>query len=78
MTWLSAGSSDRSGINLSYLLLLYATSTGIYALCVVMIAYEMSAQDREYGMVQLVVSGFVIAGIYAFHQSLAQSSGYRL
>jgi O-antigen/teichoic acid export membrane protein len=62
----------ESGINLSYLLLLYATSTGIYALCVVMIAYEMSRKIANTGWLQLVVSGFVIAGIYAFHQSLAQ------
>ena len=60
------------GASFSYLLVLYAVSTGIYALSVVIIAYEMSRKIANTGWVQLVISGVVIAGIYAFHASLAQ------
>jgi hypothetical protein len=61
-----------SGIDFSGLLALYAASTGIYALSVVIIAYEMSRKIANTGWVQLVISGVVIMGIYAFHSSLAQ------
>jgi O-antigen/teichoic acid export membrane protein len=60
------------GTNFSHLLVLYAISTGIYALCVVVIAYEMSRKIANTGWVQLLVSGAVIAGIYWFHATLAQ------
>jgi O-antigen/teichoic acid export membrane protein len=60
------------GVNFSYLLVLYAISTGIYALCVVVIAYEMSRKIANTGWVQLLISGGVIAGIYLFHSSLVQ------
>jgi hypothetical protein len=56
----------------SNLLTLYAVSTGIYALSVVIIAYEMSRKIANTGWVQLLISGVVIAGIYFFHSSLAQ------
>lgn len=54
------------------LLVLYAVSTGIYALSVVIVAYEMSRKIANTGWVQLVISGAVIFGIYVFHSSLAQ------
>jgi len=60
------------GIDFSHLLALYAVSTGIYALSVVIIAYEMSRKIANTGWVQLLISGVVITGIYAFHSSLAQ------
>src|SRR5258706_4153597 len=60
------------GIDFSRLLALYAASTGIYAISVVMIAYEMSRKIANTGWVQLLISGVVITGIYAFHSSLAQ------
>jgi O-antigen/teichoic acid export membrane protein len=63
---------NAGGVNFSYLLLLYAASTGIYALCVVMITYEMSRKIANTGWLQLVISGSVIGGIYAFHGTLAQ------
>jgi O-antigen/teichoic acid export membrane protein len=63
---------SAGGVNFSYLLLLYAASTGIYALCVVMITYEMSRKIANTGWLQLLISGFVIGGIYAFHRTLAQ------
>jgi len=63
---------NASGIHFRYLLILYAISTGVYGLSVVLIAYEMSRRIANTGWVQLVFSGAVIAGIYMFHSSLAQ------
>jgi O-antigen/teichoic acid export membrane protein len=61
-----------TGSNFRYLLVLYALSAGIYSLSVVLISYEMSRKIANTGWVQLLVGGFVIAGIYVFHSSLAQ------
>jgi O-antigen/teichoic acid export membrane protein len=61
-----------SATDFSNLLVLYAVSTGIYALSVVLIAYEMSHKIANTGWAQLLISGVVIAGIYQFHSSLAQ------
>ena len=55
-----------------HLLVLYALSTAIYSLSVVLIAYEMSRKIANTGWLQLIVGGAVIAGIYIFHSSLAQ------
>jgi O-antigen/teichoic acid export membrane protein len=71
-TWLFGGRFGTDATNFSYLLVLYAVSTGIYALSVVIIAYEMSRKIANTGWVQLLISGAVIAGIYAFHSSLSQ------
>jgi O-antigen/teichoic acid export membrane protein len=60
------------GGNLRSLMALYAVSTGVYALSVVLIAYEMSRKIANIGWVQLVAGGAVIAGIYLFHSSLGQ------
>ena len=60
------------GAHFSSLMVLYAVATGVYALSVVIIAYEMSHKIANTGWVQLLVSGGVIAGIYRFHSSLAQ------
>ncbi len=57
---------------LPYLLALYAITTCVYALSVVMIAYEMSYRIANTGWVQLAFSGVLIAGIYSFHRSLQQ------
>jgi len=57
---------------LSHLLTLYAATTMIYALSVVVIAYEMSYKIANTGWAQLLVSGAVITGIYLFHSSLEQ------
>ena len=57
---------------LPYLLALYAATTVVYSLSVVVIAYEMSYKIANTGWVQLAVSGAVIAGIYRFHSSLQQ------
>jgi O-antigen/teichoic acid export membrane protein len=71
-TWLFGRQFGTGGTAFPHLLVLYAASTGIYALSVVVIAYEMSRKIADTGWVQLVISGAVIAGIYAFHSSLSQ------
>lgn len=60
------------GDTFRYLLILYAISAGLYALSVVVIAYEMSRKIANTGWVQLLVSMAVIGGIYVYHASLAQ------
>jgi O-antigen/teichoic acid export membrane protein len=57
---------------LPHLLPLYAAATGLYSLCVVMIAYEMSYKIANTGWLQLAFSGVLIAGIYRFHSSLQE------
>ncbi len=57
---------------LPYLLALYAATTCVYSLSVVMIAYEMSYRIANTGWVQLAFSVALIAGIYRFHQSLQE------
>jgi O-antigen/teichoic acid export membrane protein len=57
---------------LPYLLALYAATTCVYALSVVMIAYEMSYRIANTGWVQLAFSGVFIAGIYRYHRSLQE------
>ncbi len=63
---------SAGGSNFRYLLVLYAATTGVYGLSIVIIAYEMSRRIANTGWVQLVFSGAVISGIYLFHGSLAQ------
>jgi len=60
------------GGDFRHLLLLYALSTAVYSLSVVLIAYEMSRKIANTGWFQLLVGAAVVAGIYAFHASLAQ------
>ena len=55
-----------------YLLSLYAITTVIYSLSVVMITYEMSYKIANTSWVQLGMSGAVIASICKFHASLQQ------
>jgi O-antigen/teichoic acid export membrane protein len=55
-----------------YLLALYAITTVVYSLSVVVITYEMSYKIANTSWVQLVVSGVVIASICRFHDSLRQ------
>jgi O-antigen/teichoic acid export membrane protein len=51
---------------------LYAAATGVYALSVVLVTYEMSRRIAHVGWLQLAFSGLVVAGIYLFHASLWQ------
>ena len=57
---------------LPYLLALYAVTTVIYSLSVVIMAYEMSYKIANTSWVQLAFSGVVVAGICRFHSSLQQ------
>lgn len=61
---LNQGGSYRS------LLVLYAATTGIYALGVVLMTYEISRKIGHVSWVQLVFSGAIIAGIYLIHGTL--------
>lgn len=54
------------------LLSLYAASTGMYALSVVLIAYEMSRRIANTAWLQLLFSGLIVSGIYFFHEDLKQ------
>lgn len=55
-----------------YLLALYAITTVIYSLSVVVITYEMSYKIANTSWLQLLFSGIVIAGIWRFHASLRE------
>jgi O-antigen/teichoic acid export membrane protein len=55
-----------------YLLALYAVTTVIYSLSVVVITYEMSYKIANTSWLQLGISGVLIAGICRFHSSLEQ------
>jgi O-antigen/teichoic acid export membrane protein len=57
---------------LPYLLSLYAATTCVYSLSVVMIAYEMSHKIANTSWVQLMFSIALIASIYRYHRSLQQ------
>lgn len=54
------------------LLALNAVATGIYALAVVLITYEMSRRIANTGWFQLALSLALVAGVAAFHASLVQ------
>ncbi len=54
------------------LLSLYATATGLYALAVVLMTYEMSRKIANTGWVQLIFSGALVLLIYMLHSSLRQ------
>ena len=62
----------RVDINMAELLIMNAVATGIYALAVVLIAYEMSRRIANTGWFQLVVSVAVMGGVVFFHGSLLQ------
>ena len=53
-----------------HLLALYAALTGIYALAVTLITFEMSRKIANTGWLQLVFSGMVVLGITLFHSTL--------
>jgi O-antigen/teichoic acid export membrane protein len=54
------------------LLSLYAVSTALYALAMVLITYEMSRKLANTGWLQLLFSGAIVAAIYMFHSDLRQ------
>jgi O-antigen/teichoic acid export membrane protein len=57
---------------LPYLLALYAATTVVYSLSVVIIAYEMSYKIANTSWVQLAFSGVLFAGICRYHSSLQE------
>ena len=62
--------SDVGGLNL--LLSMSAAATGVYAIAVVLITYEMSRRIANTGWLQLVVSGLIVLGITQFHSTLLE------
>lgn len=54
------------------LLGLYAANTAVYALAVVLMAYEMSRKVANTGWLQMVFGALVVAGVALFHDSLRQ------
>jgi len=58
--------------NFPYLLELYAITTIVYSLSVVIITFEMSYKIANTSWIQLAFSGAVIAGICRFHSSLRE------
>ena len=57
---------------LDWLLSMNAAATGIYAISVVLITYEMSRRIANTGWLQLVVSGLIVLGIAWFHSTLME------
>jgi O-antigen/teichoic acid export membrane protein len=57
---------------LNWLLSMNAAATGIYAISVVLMTYEMSRRIANTGWLQLVVSGLIVLGIAFFHSSLLE------
>jgi hypothetical protein len=55
-----------------YLLSLYAVTTVLYCLSVVVITYEMSYKIANTSWIQLAFSGVLVVGICIFHSSLRQ------
>jgi O-antigen/teichoic acid export membrane protein len=62
--------SQFNTASISPLLSLYAAATGIYALSVVLITFEMSRRIANTGWLQLLFSGAIVVGIYVFHGDL--------
>jgi O-antigen/teichoic acid export membrane protein len=62
----------RAGAGIEQLLAMNAVATAIYAVCVVLITYEMSRRIANTGWLQLVVSLFVVLAVSLVHESLMQ------
>ena len=58
--------------DLNLLLSMNAAATGVYAIAVVLITYEMSRCIANTGWLQLVVSGLIVLGISWFHSTLLE------
>jgi len=54
------------------LLTLYAAATGLYALSVVLMTYEMSRRIANTGWLQLMFSGILVLAIAIFHHTLRE------
>jgi len=72
-TWsFGAGFTIGGRFGLPYLLALYALTTVVYSLSVVIITFEMSYKITNTSWVQLLFSGILIAAICRFHNSLLE------
>lgn len=71
-TLFGTGFRIAGNYNISSLLALYAITTVIYSLSVVIVTFEMSYKISNSSWVQLAFSGFLIAGICRFHVSLPE------
>lgn len=59
-------------VTYSSLLVLYAATTGIYSLGVVLMSYEISRKINNVSWLQLGFSGAIVLGIYLFHSTLKE------
>ena len=71
-TSLFGSSFQIPSLHISSLLALYAFTTVIYSLSVIMITFEMSYKITNTSWVQLAFSGVVIAGICLYHSTLRE------
>lgn len=69
---LGAGFPVESRHFYSSLVVLYAVTTAVYSLGVVLMTYEISRKIGNVSWLQLGFSGAIIAGIYMFHSSLEE------
>ena len=69
---LGAGFPVESRHFYSSLVVLYAGTTAVYSLGVVLMTYEISRKIGNVSWLQLGFSGAIIAGIYMFHSSLEE------
>src|SRR2546430_16532228 len=67
LTVLGSGFPLNRGSPYSSLLLLYAATTGIYSLGVVLMSYEISRKIGNGSWLRLGFSAAIILGIYLFH-----------
>ena len=67
-----SGFKISGAYNISTLLALYAITTVIYSLSVVIVTFEMSYKIAKSSWVQLVFSGIMVAGICRFHTTLPE------
>jgi anti-anti-sigma factor len=71
-TFFGAGFEIAGKYDLPYLLALYAVTTIVYSLSVVIITFEMSYKIANTSWVQLAFSGVLIACLCRFHSSLRE------
>jgi O-antigen/teichoic acid export membrane protein len=71
-TFFGPGFTIAGKYGLPYLLSLYAVTTVVYCLSVVMITYEMSYKIANTSWIQLAFSGLLVAGLCEFHSSLRE------
>ena len=67
---LGSGFPLNQGGSYRALLVLYAATTGIYSLGVVLMSYEISRKIGNVSWVQLAFSAAIVAGIYLIHTTL--------